>query len=423
VEGTVPSDGGWPGPRPDNGPDPVEDGPRRILFVVQRYGHEVTGGAELHCREFATRLGRRGHLVEVLTSRAESADDWANVYPEGSSELDGVTVHRLGVNAPRDAAAFEQLTVATLWSGSLVPVAEQQAWRQLQGPDLPGLVPWLAGRAAEFDVVVHFSYLFATTWAGLPVSAALAPTVLHATAHDEPAFWLPVFDDLFDAPTVYAWSTDEERDLLLRRGAPPRGSVIGVGVDLDLDGDADRFRAGNGLGDRPYLVFVGRVEAGKGSEELVQFFTAYKERNPGPLALVLVGPLSAPVSHPDIVTTGRVDDQTRTDALAGAVALVQPSFFESFSMVLTEAWAQGRPTLVQGHTPVLEGQATRSGGGVAYRGFGEFEAAVDLLTDRPGLADSMGASGRAFVESSYRWDTVLDHYEQLLGDVRRSWTG
>ncbi len=391
--------------------------------MVQRYGHEVTGGAELHCREFATRLAGRGHRVEVLTSRAESADDWANLYPEGSSELDGVTVHRLGVTRPRDTAAFEQLTVATLWSGTLAPVAEQLAWRQLQGPDLPGLVPWLTGQAAGFDVVVHFSYLFSTTWAGLPVSASVAPTVLHATAHDEPAFWLPVFDDLFAVPTAYAWSTDEEQDLLLRRGAPPRGSVIGVGVDLDLDGDPDRFRAGSGLGDRPYLVFVGRVEAGKGSEELVQFFTAYKERHPGPLALVLVGPLSTPVSHPDIVTTGRVDDQTRTDALAGAVALVQPSFFESFSMVLTEAWAQGRPTLVQGHTPVLVGQAVRSGGGIAYRGFGEFEAAVDLLTDRPGLADTMGASGRTFVERSYRWDTVLDHYEQLLGDVRRSWTG
>ena len=38
----------------------------RILSVVQRYGDEVAGGAERHCRELATRLAARGHEVDVL---------------------------------------------------------------------------------------------------------------------------------------------------------------------------------------------------------------------------------------------------------------------------------------------------------------------------------------------------------------------
>ena len=38
----------------------------RILFVVQRYGAQVPGGAELATREFATRLALRGHATEVL---------------------------------------------------------------------------------------------------------------------------------------------------------------------------------------------------------------------------------------------------------------------------------------------------------------------------------------------------------------------
>jgi glycosyltransferase involved in cell wall biosynthesis len=148
--------------------------------------------------------------------------------------------------------------------------------------------------------------------------------------------------------------------------------VIGIGVDLDSPGDGDRFRTRLGLGDRPYLVYVGRVEAGKGSEELINFFEAYKERRPGPLALVLVGPAEDRRSHPDIVYAGFVDDTTRSDALAGSLALAQPSFFESFSMVLTEAWAQGRPVVAQGRTEVLVGQVRRSGGGVWYSGFAEF---------------------------------------------------
>ena len=395
-----------------SGPGPVR--PLRILFVVQRYGEEVAGGAELCCRQFATRLADRGHRVEVATSRAQSALDWADVYPSGTTTLGGVTVHRFDGTGPRDNRAFEAKTVEVLWSGTLVPLVEQAEWRRLQGPALPDLVPWLTGRAAGFDVAVHFSYLYTPTWAGLPVTSGLVPTVLHATAHDEPAFWLPVFDDLFARPTGYVWFTEEERELLVRRGAPRRGSVIGIGTDLDSPGDGTRFRTRFDLGDRPYLLVVGRVEAGKGSEELVEFFEAYKERNPGPLALVLVGPAEDRRSHPDIIYTGFVDDRTRGDALAGALALAQPSFFESFSMVLTEAWAHRRPVVAQGRTDVLVGQVRRSGGGVWYSGFAEFEAAVDLLAASPETADALGRAGRRYVEEEYRWSTVLDRYEEVL---------
>jgi glycosyltransferase involved in cell wall biosynthesis len=405
---------------PDRGGGAGPDRSLRILFVVQRFGVEVAGGAELLCRLFAVGLVGRGHRVDVVTSRAQSAHDWADIYPPGRAELDGVTIHRLGVSAPRDRAAFEALTMAVLWSGALAPLSQQAEWRQQQGPDLPELLPWLADRSSEYDVAVHVSYLYTPTWAGLPVTSSLLPTVLHATAHDEPAFWLPIFDDLFDQPTLYAWSTEEERDLLDRRGAPRRGAIIGIGTDLDATGDGERFRNRAGLGERPYLVFVGRVEAGKGSEELIEFFVAYKERNPGPLALVFVGPAEDRRPHPDIVYTGFVDDQTRTDALAGSLALAQPSFFESFSMVLTEAWAQRRPVLVQGRTDVLVGQVRRSGGGLYYAGFAEFEAALDLLVSREGLADSLGRSGRGYVEQHYRWDVVLSRYEDLLRRAVRS---
>src|SRR5439155_10417933 len=81
----------------------------RLLFVVQRYGHEVAGGAELHCRQFATILAERGHDVEALTSCATSYVDWANFYPAGSAEVDGVLVHRLPVPVPRDDRVFGPL--------------------------------------------------------------------------------------------------------------------------------------------------------------------------------------------------------------------------------------------------------------------------------------------------------------------------
>lgn len=389
----------------------------RLLYVLQRYGVEVAGGAERHCREFATRLARMGHDVEVLTSCAVNHADWANHYPEGTTTLDGVAVHRLPVTELRDDSFFPELNRRVLF-GRPPGLHVQRRWLEVQGPLVPGLVPWLVERGRAYDVVVFFTYLFYPTCAGLPAVSGTVPTVLHPTAHDEPALRIPFFDTVFRQPGAFAFSTEEERDLVYGRFHLTQPSeVIGIGVDVEPVPGVDEaaFRSASGLGGRPYLAFVGRVEPGKGSVELFEFFTAYKRRNPGPLALVIVGTEVLPIpDHPDVVVTGFVDEATKQSALAGAEGLVQPSYFESFSMVLTEAWAQGKAALVQGHCAVLAGQAARAGAGIPYRGFAEFEAAVDRLVGDAALRHRMGAAGRRYVEEHYTWPAVMDRYERFL---------
>jgi glycosyltransferase involved in cell wall biosynthesis len=393
----------------------------RLLYVLQRYGHEVAGGAERHCREFATRMARRGHDVEVLASCAVNHSTWANFYPEGDSDVDGVQVHRLAVARTRDETFFPSLVNRVLFAPA--PALHlQRRWLTEQGPVVPGLVPWLVQRASSYDVVVFFTYLFYPTWAGLPAVAGLAPSVLHPTAHDEAALGIPFFDTVFRQPSAFAFSTEEERSLVRRRFSVTQPSaVIGVGVDLEEESDpaaTAAFRARHGLSDRPYIVVVGRVEPGKGSRELFDFFTAYKARNPGPLALVILGEVVYPLpEHPDVVVAGFVDDPTRRAALSGGLALVQPSYFESFSMVLTEAWAAGKGALVQGNCVVLTGQAIRAGGGLPYTGFAEFEAAVDLLVEDTHLAAALGSAGRRYVEEHYSWEAVMSRYERFLASV------
>jgi glycosyltransferase involved in cell wall biosynthesis len=388
----------------------------RLLFVVQRYGHEVAGGAEVACREFATRLSARGHRVEVLTSCAISYVDWANAYDPGTQYVDGIPVHRLPVARAREERLFTPLDLRRASGSKPVPLQLQREWMRMQGPELPELPGWLAEKAGSCDAVIFFTYLYYTTWKGLPVASAFAPTVLHPTAHDEPPLYLPLFDSTFWIPSAFAFLTVEEANLVRRRfRVKSLSSVIGMGVDLEAIGDAESFRAAYGLGDRPYLTFIGRVDPAKGSDELVDFFVSYKQRNPGPLALVIVGErVRLPKSHPDVILTGFVDESVKRSAIAGTLALVLPSYFESFSIVLTEGWAQGKPALVNGHCAVLDGQARRARGGIPYRSFAEFEAGLDFLVEDPKLAAALGAAGRRYVERNYRWDTVLDRYERLL---------
>jgi len=359
----------------------------------------------------------------VLTTCARHYLDWANTYEPGTETIDGVAVHRLPVRRPRDLRIFGDLSGRVFGNDRSAPFQMQHEWMRQQGPDVPELVPWLQERAWTYDVAVFFTYLYKVTFDGLPVAARLVPTVLHPTAHDEPALYLDLFDFVLRQPHAFACSTEEEAALIRgrRRSVAPT-SVVGIGVDLDFTGDETSFRTAYGLGDRPYLLVVGRVDPHKGSQELYDFFVAYKQRHEGELALVVLGEQVTDLEpHPDVVLTGFVDDVARRGALAGAWAVVVPSYFESFSMVLSEAWAARKPVLVQGRSDVLTGQARRSGGGIPYTGFAEFEAAVEILAEDGGLGRSLGLAGRRYVEDRYDWEHVLDRYERQLMVVGRSW--
>src|SRR5207247_1415386 len=99
-----------------------------------------------------------------------------------------------------------------------------------------------------------------------------------------------IFDEVFRAPDAFALSTPEEIDLIRRRfhvDAP--GAVIGIGVEL-AEGDPALFRAAYGLGDAPYLLYLGRVDEGKGAGELLDFFVTFKTRHPdADVRLVVAG--------------------------------------------------------------------------------------------------------------------------------------
>jgi len=391
----------------------------RLLYVVQRYGEEVAGGAEQHARAFAERLVERDHRVTVLTTCAESYVDWANAYRRGWSNLNGVAVFRTPVTKARNPHLFSAFNSRISNTSGVRPLSVQREWMRMQGPFAPALVPWLRHHASSYDAVVFITYLYWTTWAGLRVCGGAVPTLLHPTAHDEPPMRLSIFQEVMRAPDAFVFLTPEEADLVRTRfPRAPSGDVVGIGVETDRPGDADAFRRTYGLGDTPYLLYVGRVDPAKGAAELLDYFVAYKERNPGDLKLVLLGELLVPdPQRPDIVTTGFVDEATRNGALAGARALVHPSYFESFAMVLTETFAQRRPALVQQRCAVLDGHAHRSGGALPYSGFAEFEAAVDRMRHAPELADAMGEAGRRYVEREYDWGVVLSRYEETLARV------
>jgi glycosyltransferase involved in cell wall biosynthesis len=173
----------------------------------------------------------------------------------------------------------------------------------------------------------------------------------------------------------------------------------------------------------PYLLCLGRVDGHKGSRLLASLFATYKLRHPGPLRLVFAGPVvEAPAGHPDIDVVGPVGEREKWALLEGAVALVSPSAWEAFSLVVAESWSARTPVMVNAACAATVEHCRRSGAGLSFAGFGEFEAVVDLLVDDEEARQRLGARGRAYVDRWFRWPRVVDRYATFIETVAASTT-
>jgi glycosyltransferase involved in cell wall biosynthesis len=389
----------------------------RLLYAVQRYGDDIVGGSEAACRQFAEALTYAGHSVEVITSCARSYVTWEDSYEEGTTDINGVLVHRLSVPEPRKPERFGP-TDQWLMSENSSPLRfEHERWARIMGPDIRGLRTWMIDNAHRFDAAIFMTYLYSTATSGIPAIAGRIPVVFQPTAHDEPPLRIPLFEATFRLADAFMFFTPEERTVVEERFRfDSVGKVVGIGIELNPPcSEPEDFRNFFDLQDDPYLIYVGRLDPMKGVKQLCEFFIELKNQYPSSLKLVLAGdPMVELPEHEDIVITGFLEESMKHAAIKSSLALVQSSFFESFSIVLCEAWVQKRPALVQGASTVLRGQAIRSNGAIPYEGYAEFEQAVMMLFEDPDLADEMGASGRSYVEQQYEWKNVVSNVESTL---------
>ncbi|HLG67152.1 MAG TPA: glycosyltransferase family 4 protein [Acidimicrobiales bacterium] len=383
--------------------------------MTPRYGTEVMGGAETAARHLAEHLvAQRGWEVEAYTSCALDLVTWEDVLAPGDTVEGGVVVRRFPATSGR-VPAFYDLDGRLRTAPREASREEARRWVELNGPVTPLLVEALA--SADLDVVAFYPYLYYPTVAG--IRRVTTPAVLHPAAHDEPALYLPVFRGTFAAADAICYHTVAERRLVER--VHPVAERPQIVLGLGVGEDAGTGRPGGellGIGDRPYLVSVGRVDEHKGSAMLAAFFAAYKERHPGPLALVFVGQVVCTIPpHPDIVLTGMVDEADKWDIVRGAVASVSPSALESFSLVVLEAWTASVPVVVNATCGPTREHCERSGGGLWFGSYREFEAVLDRLLADPALRHHLAERGGAYVERHYRWPVLIDRYARFLAQV------
>jgi glycosyltransferase involved in cell wall biosynthesis len=387
----------------------------KVAFVTPRYGPQVMGGAETAARQLAEHLRAETEWeAEAYSTCALDPHTWADDLQPGDSEINGVPVHRFA-GAHGRLPEFYGLDGRLRLAPQRATREEARRWVDYNGPVSPDLVDAVVN--ADADVIAFYPYLYHPTVAA--IGKVKAPAVLHPAAHDEPCLYLPVYRGTFGDADAFCFHTSAERELVERTYpvAEKPQIVLGLGVGES----AATGRPGGdilGLGDRPYLVSVGRVDEHKGSKMLAEYFATYKERHPGPLALALVGPISVVLDpHPDIVITGVVDEADKWDIVRDAVVAVSPSALESFSLVVLEAWVERVPVMVNGTCGPTREHCERSGGGLWFTSYREFEAALDHLLGNDALRTRLGAAGRAYVDRFYQWPVLIERYATFLSSV------
>jgi glycosyltransferase involved in cell wall biosynthesis len=388
---------------------------REVAFVVQRYGPQITGGSETLARAVAERLAGE-YDITVFTTCAVDYVTWRNELPEGEQRLNGVTVRRFAVQEERDLFAFNRFS-DTLY-GRPHTVEEEIRWLRQQGPYAPELVLALQEDQARYRAIVYFTYLYYPTCLGL--EAASERSILVPTAHDEPPLGLQIYREVFRLPRAFAFLTVPEAVLVRTRfdlGDRP-WDVAGMGVDLPAAPDVEGFRQRHGLRTQPYLLYAGRIDAGKGCAEMVEHYQAYRDSTVSPLPLLLIGQLNMPEPQVKGVRyLGYLPEDEKRAAVAGASVVVCPSPYESLSIVMLEALAAGVPALVNGRSEVLRDHCVRSNGGLYYENAEEFVAVVNLLQRDRALREALSGAGRRYVAENYRWEAVLDRYRRLIRAV------
>jgi glycosyltransferase involved in cell wall biosynthesis len=386
---------------------------RKVAFVTPRFGAGIVGGAEAVVRGTALGLLGRGWDVEVLTTCAVNPYTWANELPEGTRLEEGIVVRRFA-NVLCAPASKEHAVHGRIYHGERPSLDDQVTWLNALFRT-PGLFEEIWRRRDEFSAFVFAPYLFWNTTVCMPAVADRA--VVMPCLHDEVYARLDVVRHVLSLPASVWFLSGPEHDLAHRLGpVTPQHAVFGAGMDVPESYEPEEFRSEYGI-DAPFILYLGRREVDKGWPWLVEVFS----RTRSPVKLVSAGAGDADV-HPRlrgrVIDVGLLSTEQRNNALAAALAYVQPSLMESYSRTVMEAWLAGTPVLVRKGGAVVEWHLSNCGGGFVFASSRELAALLNKLLSSPELASELGSKGRAYVLENYQWPRVLDALEADLMSIK-----
>lgn len=168
--------------------------------------------------------------------------------------------------------------------------------------------------------------------------------------------------------------------------------------------------------DRPYVLFVGRLEKIKGLDGVIPLF---KEDRGVDLLIAGDGDHGAHLRQlgeglTNVRFLGRIDQEKLRRYYQDALALVVPSVcFETFGIILIESFRQGTPVIARHLGPFPEIVA-RSNAGLLFRTDDELLAAIVRFRDDPAFRAQCSENGKTAFKSHWTESAVIPQYLDLV---------
>ena len=403
---------------------------KKIAFVVVRYGKEINGGAELHCRMLAERLVPY-YQVEVLTTCAYNAQ---KDYAEGKEMINGVTVRRFKTDplhikrkSPFSNARVIRNIRMGLYKVSLLnPIASLiPVWTLLKKDELrlfrknkfysSALFAYIQSHKDEYDVFIPLTIDYPETY----YTALYAPekTLVIPTMHENKNAFRPILTEIFIKVAYIGFNMETEMKLAEHIFGPkmsPHG-IISVGIDIAHTADWEETRTKYQLPEE-YLLYVGRIDAGK-LDNIFRDFLAYKKKyRESKLKLVLVGSkYFNAMQHPDFIYTGFVSDNEKTTIIQHAKIVLNPSKYESLSLILLETLSLGKVIMVNGKCNVMKEHKEKSNQAIVpYYNTKDFINQLQTLDANDSLRKEMEGKGLSYVQQNYNWNLIIQRLRQAI---------
>ena len=400
----------------------------RFLHISTFYPPYSFGGDAVYLQRLAHLLGDCGHQVDVVYCR----DSFHLFHPgqPSSAAEDHPNVHRHELRSPL---------------GPLSPlVSHQTGFPLLQQRKIRELT-----EAHEYDVIhVHNGSLFGPGLWDLP---ARGNPVRFYTAHEHwlvcpthvllkydgnvcaepeclkctlkhkrpPQLWRYTglferkakFIDQFFSPSQFTVEEHAKRGFSRKMECLP---YFMAEQDEDWQNPAPRPQ------ERPYYLFVGRLEHLKGVQELIAVWDQVPD-----VDLLIAGdgdyaPELKRLANGNrrIRFLGRVSQPELGPLYHHALACVVPSItYETFGIVCIEAFARKTPVIVHDLGGLSE-VAEQSHGGLTYRNRQELIDALRVLADVPAWRRELGENGYAAFRRNWTPEAHLEHYYSWINKFR-----
>jgi glycosyltransferase involved in cell wall biosynthesis len=381
---------------------------KNILIITSIFSGRSYSGSDRYTHEISNLLSIDNY-VTICTTTSQDYVRWDSHFTEGFSYIDKIKINRFKPNYERNISKFNK-NLRKLIKKKNVKSTDYEKFIIEQGPLVPKMIEYIKYNLNNFDIIIFIGYLYYPIVYGIPLCKN--KSIIIPTLHDEIVAYFPIYKDLLSIDLIYSFNTPEELEVYKKiyNRVPEKYSIIGTCITLNSISIPDKSNMyGN------YILYVGRVDSGKGVGQLISFFKEWKKRFNSDYKLLIAGGGGNPInSDLDIVFLGYVTEDEKYFLIKNSIFLINPSPMESFSIIIMEAWLFKKAVIVNSMSDTMKNHCLRANAGLYYTDIYDFLETLNFFIQNPIKRNMMGENGKRYVEENYSPKVILSKFEQIF---------